>query len=354
MLHEAIKKECREMIERENERMMRTWGTHFQDLATLVQNDLDNQRESMAEARTSTFEHMDAETRARTTVWNTQYNQLVTQLRQHAQAIDNVKDDQERAMMIIVDTMVNLKLQVQELSEEIKEQESPLLLDNYNVSYSKKNVDTKRVLHMIDRKTKEWKLEMDKYAEEVQSLKAEYKKLAQANSEIMEDHDTVQNVLESTIDLFNAKMETNVDIFTIQLNDLQRELMEEAWESFVAKKDHETMQQELDKITKRCESTFVELVKVLEMQAAELKAAQEQQGKPVRISKKNVSFTREGKDAPATTTTKKPEVEAAKDKATVERVSPKPKPQVRLENEREVEYFDLTPYGESKPDPQSE
>lgn len=274
-MREKVVNDCREIMERENEHLMKTWGTHFQDLATLVQNELEKQRESIIETRTTTFEHVDAESKARATVWNAQYNQL-------AREIMDIKEDSERALQILVETMVNLKTKVDEYATALTAKPTLSSESGANV------FDTEPLLQqLVDQKTTQLESEISKCRDEVQGLKSELKLVHCATADIVQDHEAMQSILDTTIDVFNKKMETNVDVWTIQLGDLQRDLEEYVQRNFGRKRDQEKLKEKMETVVKKLDTTYVDLIQVLNEQAKELRSAQEAQLQVVQLKAEN-------------------------------------------------------------------
>jgi len=289
-LKESIRKECREMMDRENEALMQTWGTHFQDLATLVQKELDHHRESITEVRSSIFEHVDAESKVRASLWNAQYNQLVKQMSKHSQDIGEIKEDQERAMLIVVETLVNMKMKVEEMHDEM---ESRPVLSTDSAEHSEGTFDADRVVQIVDQRTKVWESKMKHFAADLKKVKTDTHDANCAVADMIQDHDAMQSILDKTIDLFNAKMETSIDVWTIQLDDLKRDMEEFSFQSFASKRDQEKIQKSVDMLVKKLDSTYVDLIQVLDAQAAELRTNRAAQVQLSKLKQDNKTLQEE-------------------------------------------------------------
>lgn len=253
------KRECFELIQQENERMMRTWGAQFDDLALYIQDNLDSQRASIAEARTSTFEHVDAETQARSGVWNAQYNQLKHQVHQHSNEIHDLKEDQEKSLVVVVETLVNLKTKVQAITEQIKEQGNVQLCSEINMQ---------KILQLMESKADQWSSTFSKCESELKLLKHKVSHITEETEEIAEDREHIQSILEESVQLFNATTKTSMELWTAQFSDLESRLQAQAKDNNAKVLDYEKLQFEMDDMRIAWNQKFVKLIRLVENQAS--------------------------------------------------------------------------------------
>lgn len=262
-LARTTKSECFEFIQQENDRMMQTWGAQFDDLAIYIQDNLDAQRASIAEARTSTFEHVDAEAQARFAVWNAQHNQLVHQMHQHSTEIQDLKEDQERSIAIVVESLVNLKRNVHTITEQLNEQETLQMTTD---------IDMQKILHLIERKAKLWDSKFGKYDCKLQSLNDELRQVTKETKDIAEDRQVLKSILEQSIELFNVKTDTTLDRWTAQFAELKRQLQDQVENRNMKLQDHNKLQHELGNAIATWNNKFVDLICLVEHQAIDLEA----------------------------------------------------------------------------------
>ena len=189
-------------IQSESERLMQTWGAQFDDLVIYLQDNLDKQSACIAETRTSTFEHVDADSQRREALWNSKISEILCQNRQYDNMIQELRDDQERSFLIIVDTLVSLKTKCQSISERTDEFE------------------------VLSRQGCEPQSTFRKYDAKFQALKNVVDHAMKDIVDIMEDRESVQNILTSSVELLNAKIDSKFDLWNQQIESLEKRVKE--------------------------------------------------------------------------------------------------------------------------------
>lgn len=258
---QTVKLECMAYIKHENEGMMRAWGRQFDDLVVFIHGNLDSQRACIAEVRTSTFDHVDADSRAKAAVWNAQYNQLVHQTHHHGDELREAKDDQERSLIVVAEALVNLKTKVQGLAAQVLELGS---------GHLSSEVDAKQILHIVERKSKLWKTAFGNYESEVKSIKEGLAALSDAVKSIARDRETVQNIRESSLAL---KIDNAVNFWTTQFADLERRLEGQSAGHQAQFQGHDQLYREVQSALVDMKVTLANLVQPVTHQASDLETA---------------------------------------------------------------------------------
>jgi hypothetical protein len=214
---QPTKQELADLIQNESERLMKTWGVQFDDLTAYVQDILDTQRACIAEARTSTFDHVDAEAQRRTVAWNAQFHQLFRQSHQHENAIQLLRDDQERSFLNIVETLVKLKTKFQSISDK---------MDEYEIMQLSSEVDMSEVRRNIAQESKVSQLNFKRYEGKLHLLKVSMDRAMKEIEDIAEDRESIQTILTASVELFNAKADASVDLWNNQFAGLEKKTHE--------------------------------------------------------------------------------------------------------------------------------
>jgi ABC-type transporter Mla subunit MlaD len=199
---------CNSMIMLEGEHMMKIWGTLFDDLTIYLQDNLDKQRECIAEVQKSTFEHVDAERQTQLGVLKAQMNYLTRKNQQQENAIQELRDEQERSFLVVVETLIKLKSKFQGISDQIKQQEEMHLSSEINVATLRQKV--------ID-ELNSWTSKFNEHEKQIQQLSGNV-------GVVVEDRDSLQTVLSAVVELFNEKMESSSSSLHEQLTALEDRL----------------------------------------------------------------------------------------------------------------------------------
>jgi hypothetical protein len=247
-----IKQECLDVIHQETDRMMRAWGTQFDDLAVYMQDNLDAQRNSISEARTSTFDQVDAEAKSRALAVQAQYNELANTVQDHASQIQEIKDDQEKSLIIVVDSLVSLKGKVEAVAEQQSTQESLQMSSD---------VDMQKILRIIDTKTKQWNDAFSNYDSELAKMKDELKGLSTDTEAMAEDREAIQEILDESLALFTSNSNAATELWNAQFQKLERQMK---------LLDYEKLLCELSKVMADWKKKFADVMRLYSHQANEL------------------------------------------------------------------------------------
>jgi mannitol/fructose-specific phosphotransferase system IIA component (Ntr-type) len=209
--------EVTELIRDEGERLMRTWGAQFDDLTVYLQDNLEKQRSSIAETRTSTFEHMDADAQRREEFWNSRWKEILSQNHQYDNWIHELREDQERSFLIIVDTLVSLKSKFQSISDRMDE------LEEFE---RKPGSEWSTIRQGLQQQLTSSQSKFVKYDAKLQSLKNIVDHAMKDIEEIAEDRESVQNILISSVELFNSKIDGCYDRWGTQCEGLEKRMKE--------------------------------------------------------------------------------------------------------------------------------
>ena len=194
---------------------MKTWGTQFDDLTIYLQDNLDKQRECIADVRKSTFEHIDAETQTRVGVLNEHLNFIGRKNQQQEKAIQELHDEQERSFLVVVETLIKLKSKFQGVGDQVKQQEETHL--------SAKG-DLEKLRQKLIDESNSWTLRFNQQDGKLQQLKDKVDQGLKEMEDVIEDRESIQTILSATIELFNAKMESSNTLMSDQLSTLDNRL----------------------------------------------------------------------------------------------------------------------------------
>jgi hypothetical protein len=203
---------CTELIQKESERLMKTWGTQFDELAVYLQDNLDSQRVCIAEARTSTFEHVDAESHTRAGVWKAQFNHLLRKNQQQENAMHEIRGDQEQSFLIIVDTLIKLKTKLNEITEQVKD---------FEMMHLSSEIDIQTIRYDFHDESNIWKLKFIQSESKFQSLKDSVNYIVKEVDAFVEDRDSIQKNLSATIELINSKLEAQNEMWQSKLTNFE-------------------------------------------------------------------------------------------------------------------------------------
>ena len=206
---------CNKLIMDNAEHLMKTWGTQFDDLTIYLQDNLDKQRECIADVRKSTFEHIDAETQTRVGVLNEHLNFIGRKNQQQEKAIQELHDEQERSFLVVVETLIKLKSKFQGVGDQVKQQEETHL--------SAKG-DLEKLRQKLIDESNSWTLRFNQQDGKLQQLKDKVDQGLKEMEDVIEDRDSIQTILSATIELFNAKMESSNTLMSDQLITLENRL----------------------------------------------------------------------------------------------------------------------------------
>jgi hypothetical protein len=206
---------CNTLIMHEAEHLMKTWGTQFDDLTIYLQDNLDKQRECIADVQKSTFEHVDAETQTRIGVLNAQLNYLGRQTQQQDASIQELREEQERSFIVIVETLIKLKSKFEGIDDRMKKQEEMHSLSEIDI--------TKLHQKLID-ESNLWTSRFKHQEGKIQQLKGNVDHSLKEIEGVIEDRDSIQTILSATIELFNEKMESSNSLMGNQIFALENRL----------------------------------------------------------------------------------------------------------------------------------
>jgi hypothetical protein len=209
------KKEAMELIHVEGECLMRTWGSQFDDLTIYLQDNLDKLCSSIAETRTSTFEHVDADAQRRESFWNHQWKEIVSQNHLYDSWIQKLRDDQERSFLIIVDTLVSLKTKYQFISDRMDE------LDELD---QKPGSEWSTILRGFEQQLTLSKSKFGKYDAKLLSLQNAVDHAMKDIEDMTEHREGIQNILTSSVELFNAKIDLSFEHWSKQFECLEEKI----------------------------------------------------------------------------------------------------------------------------------
>ncbi len=204
---------CNTLIIDEAEHLMRTWGTQFDDLTIYLQDNLDKQRECIADVQKSTFEQVDAETQARAGVLNAKLHYLQCKSQQQENLIQELRDDQERVFHVVVETIIKLKLKLQRVGDQMEQQEREHSSTKHDVAALRQT--------LID-ESNSWTSRFHKQDGRLQRLRDSVDHSLKEIEEIVEDRNSIQTILSATIELFNEKMESSNDLMCDHLSTIEK------------------------------------------------------------------------------------------------------------------------------------
>ena len=224
---------CHTLIMNEAEHLMKTWGTQFDDLTIYLQDNLDKQRECIADVQKSTFEQVDAETQARAGVLNAQLHYLQCKSQQQEKIIQELRDDQERVFHVVVETIIKLKSKLQGMGDQMEQQQREHSSTKHEVTALRQT--------LIDESNSSMS-RFHKQDGRLQRLRESFDHSLKEIEEIVEDRNSIQTILSATIELFNEKMESSNELMGDQLTTTEKRFTKqiEAGEAEIQKiNDHQ-------------------------------------------------------------------------------------------------------------------
>lgn len=246
------KQQCRDLIDRENVRMMRTWGSHFDDLVVYLQDNLDAQSVAIAEARASTFEQVDAEAQAREEGMRTSYGELLRQVGELVTNLDSIKEEQERSLKIIVENLIKVMKNVDSIAERQNKQES---------IQKATDIDIQKVLQVVEAKSNVCKSSFAKVDDNVSSLTLKLGQVSEKCDLVSASRVALQDIVDESIKLFHEKSNTTMELWTAQFDKLERRMQ---------LLDYEELLSKLAKVMVAWRTKFTDLNQVVKRQGSDL------------------------------------------------------------------------------------
>jgi hypothetical protein len=248
-------------------RMDKKWNDKFEQVEAIFKQQ-SQQLKAMQEELAATKDEL-REARDESSGWCRNFQQKCTLIQQQSEdlAIEfKVAEEESRRNQAEGDrTMVDLKNEVEAVVGQMNQHHTVLAATK---------TDLESTFHVINDKTELLIMGFNKYAEELKEMREALDRVGAQADEFTKDGKAnirdIQTIMDQTLDLFNAKFEESVDLWTYQLEDVGRELEEQKSRSHVTVEDQEVLRVQLKAQLNDCTAKLDGLVRQMRHQSDEL------------------------------------------------------------------------------------
>lgn len=227
-----------------------------------------------------------------------EFELLCASLQQQSQKLaDEVKAKQEESEQYLTEVDSAIALLITDVGVAVDQ------MNQHHNDFAATTADVESSLLAIDDAHKLLRSNYDKSAQDVEEMSKVMDNVKKQANDFADDRNSLQSILNQTIDLFNAKFDESVDLWTFQLEDISRQFYQVTSASLVTVEDHDALRAQLENRIKECHDKIDYLIRQKRDQAYELATAKSDATKAKRqldIALKFVETTSENhfKDSP--------------------------------------------------------
>lgn len=194
--------------------------------------------------------------------WETKFDELSSTVQEYDFDLEQVKEDQETAMSMVVDTMAALKEKVEGVLGEVKRTENLQIASDFGLQ---------KILDLVERKSGQWNTKFSEHSEHIKELKKQIVDVDSDQAETKQACDDLKDILEQSIRLVNDQTETSNELWTTQINELKRLIKDSPNNhKYATADDYSKLKKILGQILVTWNKNFEDLKKTVKSQAVAL------------------------------------------------------------------------------------